>query len=305
MKNKPIYVEIPIQATIDEVWRMTQKPELHEQWDLRFSSITYLPKKSEDDPQSFLYETKLGRYVKVAGWGKSVGAHNKKDGSKTSSLHFGTDQKISPIREGKGYWQYIPKDNGITFLTQYDYDVRYGLLGRLLDFFFRPIMGWATALSFDVLKRWIEKGESPRSQYVRFIINAIVTMLFVFIWLYHGLIPKMIAKHPEEVSMLSSLTSLDGTAAVKGVEIIGVLEILFAVVWLLYRKKRHLLIVQIIIFPLLTISALIANPSLASHPFTPLTFNASLWVLSIISFLLATDLPSATSCRRTRKGESS
>ncbi|WP_340372155.1 DoxX-like family protein [Peribacillus sp. FSL E2-0218] len=305
MKNKPIYVEIPIQATIDEVWGMTQKPELHEQWDLRFSSITYLPKKSEDDPQSFLYETKLGRYVKVAGWGKSVGTHNKKDGSKTSSLHFGTDQNISPIREGKGYWQYIPTDNGITFLTQYDYDVRYGLLGRLVDFFFRPIMGWATALSFDVLKRWIEKGESPRSQYVRFIINAIVTMLFVFIWLYHGLIPKMIAKHPEEVSMLSSLTSLDGTAAVKGVEIIGVLEILFAVVWLLYRKKRHLLIGQIIIFPLLTISALIANPSLASHPFTPLTFNASLWVLSIISFLLATDLPSATSCRRTRKGESS
>ncbi|MCK1995164.1 hypothetical protein GW626_18830 [Peribacillus muralis] len=305
MKNKPIYVEIPIQATLDEVWRMTQKPELHEQWDLRFSSITYLPKKSEDDRHSFLYETKLGRYVKVAGWGKSVGTHNKKDGSKTSSLHFGTDQNISPIREGKGYWQYIPTDNGTTFLTQYDYDVRYGLLGKLLDLFFRPLMGWATALSFDVLKRWIEKGESPRSQYVRFIINAIVTMLFVFVWLYHGLIPKMIAKHPEEVSMLSSLTSLDGTAAVKGVEIIGVLEILFAVVWLLYRKKRHLLILQIIIFPLLTISALIASPSLASHPFTPITFNASLWVLSIVSFLLATDLPSATSCRRTRKGESS
>ncbi|MGE7650879.1 DoxX-like family protein [Peribacillus frigoritolerans] len=304
MKNKPIYVEIPIQATIDEVWRMTQKPELHEQWDLRFSSITYLPKKSEDDPQSFLYETKLGCCVKVAGWGKSIGTHNKKDGSKTSSLHFGTDQKISPICEGKGYWQYIPADNGTTFLTQYDYDVRYGLFGRLLDIFFRPIMGWATALSFDVLKRWIEKGESPRSQYVRFIINTIVTMLFFFVWLYHGLIPKMIAKHPEEVSMLSSLTSLEGTAAVKGVGIIGVLEILFAVVWLLYRKKRHLLVLQMIAFPVLTISALIASPSFSLHPFNPITFNASLWVLSIISFLLATDLPSATSCKRTRKGES-
>jgi hypothetical protein len=183
MKNKPIYVEIPIQATIDEVWQMTQKPELHEQWDLRFSSITYLPKKSEDDPQSFLYETKLGCGVKVAGWGKSIGTHNKKDGSKTSSLHFGSDQKISLICEGKGYWQYIPTDNGTTFLTQYDYDVRFGLFGRLLDLFFRPIMGWATALSFDVLKRRIEKGESPRTQYVRVFSNAIVTMLFFFVWL--------------------------------------------------------------------------------------------------------------------------
>ncbi|MED3564361.1 DoxX-like family protein [Bacillus xiapuensis] len=304
MKNKPIYVEIPIQATIDKVWEMTQKPELHEQWDLRFSSITYLPKKSEDDPQSFLYETKLGCGVKVAGWGKSIGTHNKKDGSKTSSLHFGSDQKISPICEGKGYWKYIPTDNGTTFLTQYDYDVQFGLFGRLFDLFFRPIMGWATALSFDVLKRWIEKGESPRTQYVRVFSNAIVAMLFFFVWLYHGLVPKIIAKHPEEVSMLSSLTSLEGTAAIKGVEIIGLLEILFAVVWLLYRKKRHLLALQMLFFPVLTISALITSPSMASHPFNPVTFNASLWILSIIGFLLATDLPSATSCKRNRKGDS-
>jgi hypothetical protein len=303
MKNKPIYVEIPIQASIDEVWRMTQNPEIHEQWDLRFSSITYLPKKSEDAPQSFLYETKLGCGVKVAGWGKSIGTHNKKDGSKTSSLQFGTDQKISLISEGKGFWQYIPRDNGITFLTLYDYNVRFGLFGRFLDLFFRPLMGWATALSFDVLKRWIEKGESPRTQYVRVLSSTIITMLFFFIWLYQGLVPKIIAKHPEEVVMLSSLTSLKGTAAVKGVGIIGVLEVLFALIWLLYRKKRHLLALQMIVFPVLSISALIATPSISSHPFNPVTFNASLWVLSIIGFLLATDLPTATNCKRTRKGD--
>ncbi|MEH7349400.1 DoxX-like family protein [Gottfriedia acidiceleris] len=304
MKNKQIYVEIPIQASIDEVWRMTQNPELHEQWDLRFSSITYLPKEAEDTPQSFLYETKLGCGVKVAGWGQSIGTHNKNDGSKTSSLHFGTNQKISPISEGKGFWQYIPRDNGTTFLTMYGYDVRFGLFGRFLDIFFRPLMGWATALSFDVLKRWIEKGELPRIQYLRFFSNAIITMLFFFIWLYHGLVPKIIAKHSEEVAMLSSLTSIKGSAAVRGVEIIGVLEILFAVTWLFYPKKRHLLALQMIVFPILTISTLIASPSFASHPFNPVTFNASLWVLSIIGFLLGNDLPTATSCKLTRKGDS-
>ncbi|MFC7371914.1 hypothetical protein ACFQPF_09505 [Fictibacillus iocasae] len=55
MKNKPIYVEIPISARVEEVWKTAQQPELHEQWDLRFSSITYLPKKS-----SFTYETNIG-----------------------------------------------------------------------------------------------------------------------------------------------------------------------------------------------------------------------------------------------------
>ncbi|MGE7919042.1 hypothetical protein ACQKM9_08830 [Viridibacillus sp. NPDC093762] len=30
MKNKPICVEIPIQADIDDVWEFTQIPELHQ-----------------------------------------------------------------------------------------------------------------------------------------------------------------------------------------------------------------------------------------------------------------------------------
>lgn len=301
MKNNPIYVEIPIKSSVDDVWEKSQNPKLHEQWDLRFTSITYLPKKSEDEPQSFIYETKIGFGLKVAGWGKSIGTHNKEDGSKTSSLHFGTPQKISLISEGKGYWRYIPTEKGTTFLTQYDYDVRYGFLGRIVDFFFRPLMGWATALSFDVLKRWIEEGELPRTQYIRFFSHALITFLFFFIWFYQGLVPKIIAKHPEEVAMLSSLSSLQGDTAVKAVGIVGILEILFGFVWLLYRSKRHLHALQIIVFPGLTLSALLADPAISAHPFNPVTFNISLWILSILGFVLAKDMPTATSCKRSRK----
>jgi len=70
MKNKPIYVETLIKANIEEVWERTQTPELHEQWDIRFSSISYLPKKTEAEPQSFRYERKLCFGLKVTGWGK-------------------------------------------------------------------------------------------------------------------------------------------------------------------------------------------------------------------------------------------
>ena len=81
---------------------------MHEQWDLRFSSITYLPKE-EGEPQSFTYSRTVGPFINVEGWGKSVGTFHKEDGSRTSSLHFGTDQWISPIREGRGYWKYEPQ----------------------------------------------------------------------------------------------------------------------------------------------------------------------------------------------------
>ena len=70
------------------------------------------------------------------------------------------------------------KQNGVKFLTQYDYDVNFGRAGKIADkFIFRPLIGWATALSFDVLKRWLEQGEAPRSQYIRFFSTYMMTVV--------------------------------------------------------------------------------------------------------------------------------
>ena len=301
MKKKPIFVEIQMEAPMDTIWEYTQNPRLHEQWDLRFSSITYLPKEDEEAPQTFTYETKVMPKVTVQGWGVSKGTHNSENGTKTSSLHFGTDQKISPIAEGKGYWQYIPNGNHITFLTQYDYETRFGKVGSIVDYFFRPLIGWATALSFDVLKRWMEKGELPAHQYKRFFSTTLINCLFFFIWFYHGLIPKIIFQQTEEVAFFYQMGISSETAYLL-VIIIGILEMLFAIVWLLPINKRRLYGLQIIIFPLLTTLSLIGNFQLVTAAFNPLTFNSALFVLSIVGFLFSRDLPTATSCIR-KKGK--
>jgi hypothetical protein len=34
MKSSGIYVEIPLRTDIDALWKYTQDPALHEQWDL-------------------------------------------------------------------------------------------------------------------------------------------------------------------------------------------------------------------------------------------------------------------------------
>ena len=54
-----IYVEIPICASIDELWEKTQNPQLHQRWDLRFNQIEYLPREA-DEPQKFLYRARIG-----------------------------------------------------------------------------------------------------------------------------------------------------------------------------------------------------------------------------------------------------
>lgn len=300
MKRKPVYVEVMINSEMEELWAATQRPDMHEKWDLRFSSITYLPKQ-ENKPQHFKYKTNIGFGLNIAGWGKSVGTFHAKDNSRTSSLHFGTDQAISIIREGKGYWKYKPEHNSIKFLTQYDYETNFGSVGRFFDFLiFRPLIGWATALSFDVLKRWLERGESPSAQYSRFFSHWIITFLFFFVWIYQGLVPKLMMMHPAEVSMMKNLLSITTNEASTIVSSIGMVEIIFGLIWLLYSNKKRLLRIQLILFPLLTLSAIIAEPAIVSHPFNPLTFNVTLFVLSIIGYFMNDDIPSAKSCKRTR-----
>jgi hypothetical protein len=68
-----IYVEILINADVNEIWRRTQVPDLHEQWDLRFTKIEYLPRLSEAEPQRFLYSTRIGFGLKIKGEGESTG----------------------------------------------------------------------------------------------------------------------------------------------------------------------------------------------------------------------------------------
>nr|WP_044640150.1 DoxX-like family protein [Risungbinella massiliensis] len=302
MKSKPIYVEVSIHSDMDRVWEATLTPQQHEQWDLRFSSITYLPKE-KNAPQEFTYETNIGFGIHIAGWGRSVGTYLAEDDSRTSSLHFGTDQKISIIREGKGYWKYQPDEESTTFLTQYDYQVNHGYLGHLFDhFLFRPLLGWATALSFDVLKRWLEKGETPSTQYIRFFSYWIISLLFFFVWTYHGLVPKLISMNPEEINMVSSLVSLSPTQASWVVIGLGIAEIGLGITWLLYTNKRRLLEIQIILFPLLTLSVILADPSYLVHPFNPFTLNISLFVLSVIGFFVSEDVPTAKYCKRQKRG---
>jgi hypothetical protein len=166
--TRGVYVEILIRAPIDALWTHTQAPELHERWDLRFSHIQYLPKAHEHAPQRFRYSTRLGFGFEVKGEGESVGRQDSIDGCRSSSLKFWSTAPLSIIREGSGYWKYIATTDGIRFVTWYDYRTRFGYAGALFDrLLFRPLIGWATAWSFDRLRLWLEHNVDPSQAFWR------------------------------------------------------------------------------------------------------------------------------------------
>jgi hypothetical protein len=159
MGRAGISVEIEIRSSIERVWQLTQQPTLHPRWDLRFSSIEPTQELAGGGYR-FRYERRLPLHT-IVGTGTSVGERSRPDGTRTSALRFTTDDWLSPLGQGRGYWRYVPSATGVTFITGYDYAPGWG---RLLDaLILRRFIGWMTAWSFDRLRIWAETGVEPEA----------------------------------------------------------------------------------------------------------------------------------------------
>ena len=141
---------------MDTLWNLTQDAATHPRWDLRFSSITPIAALTTGGTR-FRYARSIPFHT-ITGDGTSIGEVLRPDGSRTSALRFDTADRWSPLRDGRGYWRYVPTDDGIRFITGYDYEPGFG---RLADVLIRPLVTWMTAWSFDRLRIWAETGVEP------------------------------------------------------------------------------------------------------------------------------------------------
>jgi uncharacterized membrane protein YphA (DoxX/SURF4 family) len=293
-----IYVEIPIRGTMDELWRLTQTPELHARWDLRFTDIEYLPRLDETEPQRFLYATRIGFGLAIQGNGETAGERNVVNGERTSALQFWSDDPKSLICAGAGYWRYVPTPDGLRFFTSYDYRVRFGFVGRVFDWLiFRPLLGWATAWSFDRLRLWIEKGIDPAVALQRSLIHGLARVAIAFVWLYQGLVPKLLEQHADELAMLQQ-AGISATAAPQVAQLIGCCEVVFGVAMLLGFHQRWHFVVTVALMILATAAVALQSPQFLTAAFNPVSLNLLMIVLAIIGMIAARDLPTASRCLR-------
>lgn len=161
-RRVPLYVEVEIAAPLERVWELTQDTDFHPRWDLRFSRITPI-EELPGGGYRFVYERTLPLHT-MKGLGVSIGERHAADGSRTSALKFSTEDRLSPMGEGRGYWRYVPTKTGTRFITGYDYEPGHGVAGALLDSLItRRFIGWMTALSFDRLRIWAETGVEPEN----------------------------------------------------------------------------------------------------------------------------------------------
>ena len=287
-----IYVETAIRAELDEVWQKTQNPELHQRWDLRFSLIRYLPRQ-EGEPQRFLYETRIGFGLAIAGEGESVG-ERKSDEERTSALRFWSQDWRSLIAEGSGYWKYKRGQGGVQFLTWYDYRVRYGKAGAAFDrLFFRPLIGWATAWSFDRLRLWIEDEAPPETTLRWSAMYAIARACVIAIWLWHGLVPKLLYADGEELGLLAA-----GGLPASWLPAIGWIEVVFGVLGVASWRWRGYFAVTAALMVMAVCGVAATAPAYLHHAFNPVTLNLAVIGLCAMGWIAMPSAAFAGRCRR-------
>ncbi|HEV8631729.1 MAG TPA: DoxX-like family protein [Thermoanaerobaculia bacterium] len=296
----PIWVETTIRAPLEEVWRRTQDPALHAQWDLRFSAIDYLPRTDESEPQRFLYRTRIGFGLQIRGEGESRG-EREAGGARTSALRFWSDDGKSLIREGSGYWKYVPVPEGVRFLTVYDYTTRFGVLGKALDrAVCRPLMAWATAWSFDRLRRWCERGTPPVVAARQALARATARLALALVWIYQGLVPKLLFP---EMGELATVRAAVGARAPAVLLVIALAELGYGLALLLAWRSRLLPALAIPGLLVLFGAGVRADPAMLTTPFNTPTLTVATMALAAVDLLLLRDVPSSAGCRwSSRKG---
>jgi DoxX-like family len=293
-----IFVEADMAAGLDGLWTLTQDPAQHQRWDLRFSDIAYAGTPEMGEPQRFTYGTRLGFGLAIRGGGETVTERSRPDGGRVSVLRFWSESRLSLIREGRGYWAYTPIPGGVRFRTVYDYETRFGLVGRILDrAVFRPLIGWATAWSFDRLRLWLERGIDPGLSGRDAIVHGLARVGIAAIFAWHGLVPKLLGPDPTELRMMGDLGT-PAASIVGALRFLGGAEVVLALALLLTWHRAPLAWLSLAFAVVATAVTAIASPEVIGGAFTPVTLNLGLGLLAAIDLLTLDGIPSAGRCRR-------
>jgi len=154
---RPVHVSVRLAAPRAQVWAVTQDPLFHPEWDHRFSRIIMLGDEIRTGTRMRYEKQLLG--LTIQGFGR----YKLHRPERQSTFEFWSDDPRSLIRRGVGLWRYTDAAGGTLFTTSYTYEVRWGVLGRLLDRgLFRRLFQQETERSFARLARLrFAAGASP------------------------------------------------------------------------------------------------------------------------------------------------
>lgn len=184
------------------------------------------------------------------------------------------------------------------FITAYDYRTRFGRLGAIVDrVAFRPLLGWATAWSFDRLRLWLEQGIPPAVSLRAAAVHGLARLALAVTFAWHGLVPKLIGRDADEVAMLANL-GLGRAQVDLAIVSMGVAEVVLAICLLAFWHRRWpiLAVAAFANFALVAVAA--TSPGYLGGAFGPVTLTLGILALAGVDLLVLPMAPNAGRCRR-------
>lgn len=112
-------------------------------------------------------------------------------------------------------------------------------------------------------------------------IHSVARIGLVVIFAYHGLVPKLLTRHADELLLLRR-AGIAEDQLVQTVTVVGVLELLFALLLLFFWRHRFPAIIALLVMIAALFSSVVLVPDLATAAFNPVSLNIATACLAAI-----------------------
>ncbi len=113
---------------------------------------------------------------------------------------------------------------------------------------------------------------------------ARVTLALAFLW--HGIVPKLLYRHPDEIELLRD-SGQSASGALRMVMIIGWIEVAYALALLVGWRVRALPLVATVAMAVITPGIMLHSPRFIPAAFMPVTLNLCVATLGVIAWMAA------------------
>lgn len=149
-------------------------------------------------------------------------------------------------------------------------------------------------------RAWSAGDAGPAARLAAVHAVARVTLALAFLW--HGLVPKLLYRHADELALLRD-SGLSPSAAARMVTIVGVAEVAYGIALLALWRMRALFLPAAVAMVVITPGILVNSPRFIPAAFTPVTLNLCVAVLAAVGWIAAGARPAKHSPAETpRRG---
>lgn len=114
---------------------------------------------------------------------------------------------------------------------------------------------------------------------------GICRVAVALVWIYHGLVPKLLRPHADELALWASF-GLSLESATRLAMAAGAIEIVFGVLILILWRQAWPLMATAIAMPCLLAMVAVSAPALLAGAFNPVSTNLCVFALAVVALKL-------------------